>query len=102
MLRSLMQIYVKGSVEAVKLYKEAFNAEILGLYPDDNGGYMHSELNAYKLFIATRIQEILFCVMTIGVFLISTLVKEILGFLTHAMRLQQYYLKVLRQIIQIS
>lgn len=47
MLRSLMQIYVKGSVEAVKLYKEAFNAEILGLYPDDNGGYMHSELNAY-------------------------------------------------------
>ena len=46
MLRSLMQIYVKGSVEAVKLYKEAFNAEILGLYPDDNGGYMHSELNA--------------------------------------------------------
>ena len=52
MLRSLMQIYVKGSVEAVKLYKEAFNAEILGLYPDDNGGYMHSELNAYGQILA--------------------------------------------------
>lgn len=47
MLRSMMQVYVKGSVEAVKLYQRAFNAEILGLYPDDNGGYMHSELNAY-------------------------------------------------------
>ncbi len=47
MLRSMMQVYVKGSVEAIKLYQKAFNAEILGLYPDDNGGYMHSELNAY-------------------------------------------------------
>ena len=31
MLRSMMQVYVKGSVEAVKLYQRAFNAEILGL-----------------------------------------------------------------------
>lgn len=44
MLRSMMQIYVKGSVEAVNTYQKAFDAEILGLYPDDNGGYMHSEL----------------------------------------------------------
>ncbi|MBD5477399.1 MAG: hypothetical protein HDR17_15705 [Lachnospiraceae bacterium] len=49
MLRSLMQVYVKGSIEAVNIYQKAFNAEILGLYPDDNGGYMHSELNAYEV-----------------------------------------------------
>ncbi len=52
MLRSMMQVYVKGSVEAVKLYQRAFNAEILGLYPDDNGGYMHSELNVYGQILA--------------------------------------------------
>ncbi len=52
MLRTLMQIYVKGSVEAVDTYQRAFNAEILGLYPDDNGGYMHSELNAHGQIIA--------------------------------------------------
>ena len=45
-------IYVKGSVEAVDTYQRAFNAEILGLYPDDNGGYMHSELNAHGQIIA--------------------------------------------------
>ncbi len=42
MLRSMMQVYVKGSVEAVNLYQKAFSTEILGLYPYDNGGYMHS------------------------------------------------------------
>lgn len=52
MLRSMMQVYVKGSVEAVNTYQKAFNAEILGLYPDDNGGYMHSELNAYGQILA--------------------------------------------------
>lgn len=52
MLRTLMQIYVKGSVEAVDTYQRAFNAEILALYPDDNGGYMHSELNAHGQIIA--------------------------------------------------
>ncbi|MBE5867798.1 MAG: hypothetical protein E7293_02415 [Lachnospiraceae bacterium] len=52
MLRTLMQIYVKGSVEAVDIYQKAFNEEILGLYADDNGGYLHSELNAYGQIIA--------------------------------------------------
>lgn len=52
MLRSMMQIYVKGSVEAVELYREAFHAEVLGVYPDGNGGYMHSELNAYGQILA--------------------------------------------------
>lgn len=52
MMRTLMQIYVKGSVEAVDMYQRAFHAEILGLYPDENGGYMHSELNAYGQILA--------------------------------------------------
>lgn len=52
MLRSLMQVYVKGSIEAVKLYEKAFDADILGLYPDANGGYMHSELNAHGQILA--------------------------------------------------
>ena len=42
MLRSMMQVYVKGSAEAVHTHQRAFEAEILGLYPDGNGGYMHS------------------------------------------------------------
>ena len=34
MIRSMMQVYLKGSVEAVNAYQKAFHAEILGLYPD--------------------------------------------------------------------
>ena len=52
MLRTLMQIYVKGSVEAVDTYQRAFHAEVLGLYPDDHGGYLHSELNVHGQIIA--------------------------------------------------
>lgn len=52
MLRSLMQIYVKGSAEAVEFYRKAFDAVILGLYPDDSGGYMHSELDVHGQVIA--------------------------------------------------
>ena len=52
MLRSMMQVYVKGSVAAVNLYRGAFRAEVLGLYPDEDGGYMHSELNACGQILA--------------------------------------------------
>lgn len=52
MKRSLMQIYVKGSVEAVDLYKKAFDAEVLDLYPNGNGGYAHSELSVQGQVIA--------------------------------------------------
>ena len=47
-----MQIYVKGSVEAVEVYRKAFDAEVLGLYPDGSGGYAHSELNAHGQILA--------------------------------------------------
>lgn len=52
MYRSMMQVFVKGSKEAVELYKKAFNAEILCAYEDGNGSYMHSELNADGQVIA--------------------------------------------------
>ena len=47
----MMQVFVKGSAEAVELYKKAFNAEVCA-YSDGNGGYMHAELNAYGQILA--------------------------------------------------
>lgn len=52
MYRSMMQVFAKGSKEAVDFYKKAFNAEVLCAYEDGNGGYMHAELNAYGQIIA--------------------------------------------------
>ncbi len=52
MLRSMMQVFVKNSMEAVALYQKAFDAELLCAYPDGSGGYMHSELNAYGQILA--------------------------------------------------
>jgi len=52
MYRSMMQVFVKGSKEAFELYKEAFNAEVICAYDDEQGGYMHSELNADGQVIA--------------------------------------------------
>ena len=52
MYRSMMQVFAKGSKEAVEFYRKAFNAELLCAYDDGNGGYMHSELNAYGQVIA--------------------------------------------------
>lgn len=45
MKRILMQCYVKGSIEAVTLYKEAFGADIVSEYKNEDGTYLHSELN---------------------------------------------------------
>ncbi len=52
MYRSMMQVFVKGSKEAVEFYKKAFNAEVLCAYEDGKGSYMHAELNAYGQIIA--------------------------------------------------
>ena len=52
MYRSMMQVFVKGSKEALELYQKAFNAEVLCTYEDGNGGYMHAELNACGQVIA--------------------------------------------------
>lgn len=49
---SMMQVFVKGSTEAVELYRKAFDAELLCAFPDDSGGYMHSELNVFGQILA--------------------------------------------------
>jgi len=52
MLRSMMQVYVKGSREALQCYQQAFQGEILCTYPGENGGYYHAELNAHGQILA--------------------------------------------------
>jgi PhnB protein len=48
----MMQMYVKGSVEAVLLYVKAFDAKLGCKYRNDDGSYMHSELNAFGQILA--------------------------------------------------
>ncbi len=52
MFRSMMQVYVKGSVAAVEAYRQAFDARLLCAYPDGCGGYAHSELDAHGQIVA--------------------------------------------------
>ena len=52
MKRTLMQVYVKGSIEAVELYQKAFDAK-LGLHGKfDDGTYAHAELDVYGQIVA--------------------------------------------------
>ena len=52
MLRSMMQVFVHGSEDALQMYQKAFDAEVLCAYPNETGGYMHAELNAYGQVLA--------------------------------------------------
>jgi PhnB protein len=52
MLRSLMQVYVKGSAEAVQLYQKAFDATLVCEYKNDDGSYMHAELDVFGQILA--------------------------------------------------
>ena len=52
MKRTLMQVYVKGSVEAVGFYKEAFDAPLVAAYTNDDGTYAHAELDVYGQILA--------------------------------------------------
>lgn len=52
MKRSLMQIYVKGSVEAVEVYKKAFDAALGFNVKSPDGTYYHSELDVDGQVIA--------------------------------------------------
>jgi len=45
MLRSILQIYVKGSDEAFEFYKKAFDAKIGFQDIDENGTVIHRELD---------------------------------------------------------
>lgn len=44
MKRTMMQMYLKGSVEAAALYTEAFGAALTASYTNDDGSYLHAEL----------------------------------------------------------
>ena len=52
MLRSMMQVYIKGSCEAVELYQRAFNAKLVSEYKNDDGSYLHAELDVFGQILA--------------------------------------------------
>ena len=52
MLRSMMQMYVKGSSSAVEHYQKAFEATLSNEHKDENGNYIHAELNAFGQILA--------------------------------------------------
>ena len=52
MLRSMMQVYVKGSVEAVQLYEQAFGAQLICEHRNEDGTYLHAELSVYGQILA--------------------------------------------------
>lgn len=52
MLRSILQIYVKGRDEAFEFYKRAFDAEIGFQDFDENGNVIHRELDVCGQAIA--------------------------------------------------
>ena len=45
MKRSLMQVYVKGSVEAVEMYQKAFNATLISKVRNTDNTFLHAELD---------------------------------------------------------
>jgi PhnB protein len=52
MLRSMMQVYVNCSCDAVELYQKAFDAKLVTEYKDEDGSYLHAELDVYGQIIA--------------------------------------------------
>jgi len=53
MKRSMMQIYVKNSIEAVQLYQKAFDTPLTADYKNEEGTlYYHAELDIYGQILA--------------------------------------------------
>lgn len=52
MYRSMLQVYVNKSDEAVSFYQKAFDAPLETSYPNADGTYMHAELNVYGQILA--------------------------------------------------
>lgn len=52
MLRSMMQIYIKNSKEAVPFYEKAFGVAVENVHKNDDGSYMHAELNLFGQVLA--------------------------------------------------
>ena len=59
MHRSMMQIYVKGSKDAVGFYEKALGAEVLAVHMnEDKTAVMHAELNVHGQILAlSELQE---------------------------------------------
>ena len=55
MIRSMFGAYVKGSVEAVEFYRNAFNANLINAHMNEDGSYMHAELDVFgQVFTITE------------------------------------------------
>lgn len=52
MLRSMMQVYVEDSNEAVRLYQKAFDAKLVSEHKNDDGSYLHAELDLFGQILA--------------------------------------------------
>lgn len=52
MYRSMMQVYVSKSNEAVAFYQKAFDAVLGDAYPNPDGTYIHAELDVYGQVLA--------------------------------------------------
>ena len=48
----MFQVYVRGSEKAVEFYQKAFGAKLVCAYPNDDGTYMHAELDVYGQILA--------------------------------------------------
>jgi len=48
----MFQVYVKDSVKAVELYQLAFDAKIKGVHENEDGSYMHAELDIFGQVLA--------------------------------------------------
>ena len=48
----MMQVCVKGSDEAAWMYQKAFDAQMIASYKNDDGTYMHAELDVQGEIIA--------------------------------------------------
>ena len=52
MKRSMMQVYIKGSVEAVELYQKAFHAALVSEFRNPDNTFLHAELDVCGQIIA--------------------------------------------------
>ena len=52
MRRSFMQIYVKGSDQAIAFYQAAFDATVVASYPNADGTFFHAELDIQGQILA--------------------------------------------------
>lgn len=50
--RSMMQVYVKNSKEALEFYQNVFDAKVMCSYPNSDGTLMHAELDVFGQIVA--------------------------------------------------